>query len=69
MELLGPEDHLDKTKVTRYFKNSDKFSDNDIDSYISNLRKAENFAEVKQSVSKRNLEEKHFKMLKNYDKY
>ena len=69
VEALAADDHLDKTKVTRYFKNSDKFSDVDIDTYISNLRKAENTLEAKQSVSKRNLEEKHIKMLRNYDKY
>lgn len=67
--MVPSDDHLDRLKVTRFYKNSDKFSDVDIDNYILNLRKAENTLEVKQSVSKRNMELKHIKMLKNYDKY
>jgi hypothetical protein len=47
VELVAADDHLDRTKVTRYYKNSDKFSDVDIDNYIANLRKAGNTLETK----------------------
>lgn len=67
--MIPAEEHKDRTKQTRYFKNSDKLSDNDIDKYIASLRTTETKVGEKQSISKRNLEQKHMKMLSNYDKY